>query len=218
MCDLYAVGGSGAASEDGMTERPFVHEVQLLGPKGEIVRVRVVFNDGAMICTMCSHIYKKVKHRLQGWKPSKRVLHMANGTLVKSQATWTGKVRLGSIQAEGTIEVFNSSGGWSFLFRKPMLRVFKANHDYEQDTIQVRDSQSVAELRNQIDSEYYAKWASGETSMVTDWKQGSEDPLLAVGDEGEQLELGPEWSEVPTEDLEGATSAFTRQEDPFSRS
>jgi hypothetical protein len=47
--------------------------------------------------------------------------------------------------------------------------------------------------------------------MVTDWKQGSKDLLLAVGDEGEQLELGPEWLEVPTEDLEGATSAFTRQ-------
>ena len=124
ICDLYAVGGLGAASEDRTTERPFVHEVQLLGPKGEIVRVRAVFDDGAMICTMCSQIYKKVRHRLQGWKPSKRVLRMANGVLVKSQATWTGKVRLGSIQAEGTIEVFDSGGGWSFLFGKPMLRAF----------------------------------------------------------------------------------------------
>jgi hypothetical protein len=175
----------------------------------------MVFNDSAMICAMCSHIYKKVKHRLQGWKPSKHVLCMVN-RIVKSQATWTGKVRLGSIQAEGMIEVFDSGGGWSFLFGKPMLWAFKVNHDYKRDTIQVRDSQSVAELRNQIDSEYYVKWASGETSTVTDWKQGGEDPLLAVGNEGEQLELGPEWLEVPIEDLEGATSAFTRQEDPFS--
>jgi hypothetical protein len=135
-------------SKEGMMERPFVHKVQLLGPKGEIVRVHAVFNDGAMICMMCSQIYKKVKHRLQGWKPSKCVLHMANRVLVKSQAMWTGKVRLGSIQAEGTIEVFNSSRGWLFLFGKPMLQAFKANHDYEWDMIQVRDNQSVAKLRN----------------------------------------------------------------------
>jgi hypothetical protein len=218
MCDLYAVGGSGLASEDGMAERLFVHEVQLLGSKGEIVRVCAVFDDGTMICMMCSHIYKKIKHRLQGWKPSKHVLCMVNGTLVKSQATWTGKVRLGSIQVEGTIEVFNSSRGWSFLFGKPMLWVFKANHDYEWDTIQVRDSQSVTKLRNQIDSKYYMKHASGEMSMVTDWKQGGKDPLLAVSDEGKQLELGPEWLEVLTEDLEGATSTFTRQQDLFSQS
>jgi hypothetical protein len=96
-CDLYAIGGLGLASKDGTVERLFMHKVQLLGSKGEIVRVHTVFNDGAMICMMCSHIYKKVKHRLQGWKPSKCVLHMVNGTLVKSQATWTGKVRLGSI-------------------------------------------------------------------------------------------------------------------------
>jgi hypothetical protein len=131
ICDLYAVGGLGATSEEGMTERPFVHEVQLLGPKGEIVRVRVVFNDGTMICAMCSQIYKKVKHRLQGWKLSKCVLCMVNRVLVKSQVMWTGKVRLGSIQAEGTIEVLDSGGGWLFLFRKLMLQAFKANHDYK---------------------------------------------------------------------------------------
>jgi hypothetical protein len=114
-----------------------------------------------------------------------------------------------------TIEVFDSGGGWSFLFGKPMLRTFKANHDYEWDMIQVRDNQSIAELRNQIDSEYYVKCASEETLVVTDWKQDDKDPLLAVGNEDEQL--APEWSEVLTEDLEGAASAFTRQQDPFSR-
>jgi hypothetical protein len=50
--------------------------------------------------------------------------------------------------------------------------------------------------------------------VVTDWKQDDEDPLLAVSDEDEQL--APEWSEVLTEDLEGAASTFTRQQDPFS--
>jgi hypothetical protein len=81
MCDLYAVGGSGMASKDRTVERPFMHKVQLLEPKGEIVRVCVVFDDSTMIYAMCSQIYKKVKHRLQGWKPSKCVLCMANGIL-----------------------------------------------------------------------------------------------------------------------------------------
>ena len=137
ICDLYAVGRSEAVSENGTAEKPFVHEVQLLGPKGEIVRIRAVFDDGAMICGMSTQVYEKVKHRLQGWQPSKRVLRMANGALVKSQATWTGALRLGGIQVQGTVEVFDSGGGWSLLFGKPMLRAFKAIHDYEQDTIQV---------------------------------------------------------------------------------
>jgi hypothetical protein len=147
ICDLYAVGRSEVVSENGMAEKLFVHEVQLLGPKGKIVRICVVFDDGAMICGMSTQIYKKVKHRLQGWQPSKHVLCMANGTLVKSQAMWIGVLQLGGIQVQGTVEVFDSSKGWS-LFRKLMLWVFKAIHDYEQDTIQVRDDQTVAELKN----------------------------------------------------------------------
>jgi hypothetical protein len=99
VCDLYVVGGPGAVSENKMAEKPFMHEVQLLGPKGEIVRVHAVFDDGTMISAMSSQIYKKVRHRLQGWQPSKHVLHMVNGALVKSQAMWTGSVRLGGIQA-----------------------------------------------------------------------------------------------------------------------
>jgi hypothetical protein len=86
-------------SENKMAEKPFVHEVQLLGLKGKIVRVHAVFDDGAMISAMSSQIYEKVRHRLQGWQPSKRMLRMVNGALVKSQATWTGSVRLGGIQA-----------------------------------------------------------------------------------------------------------------------
>jgi hypothetical protein len=121
VCDLYVVGGLEVAGKNGMAERLFMHEVQLLGPKGEIVRVCMVFDNSTMICTMSTQIYEKVKHRLQGWQPSKHVLHMVNGTLVKSQATWTGALWLGSIQVQGMVEVFDSGGGWSFLLGKPML-------------------------------------------------------------------------------------------------
>jgi hypothetical protein len=200
-----------------MAERPFVYEVQLLGPKGKIVRVHMIFDDSAMICVMCAQIFKKVRHRLQGWQPSKHVLRMANRALVKSQAMWTGMVRLGKIKVQGTIEVFDSGGGWLFLFRKPMLQAFKANHNYKQDIIQVRDSHNITKLKNQIGSDYYTSCTNGEAPAVTDWKHPWGDLLLAVNDKSGQPILGPEWSEVPIEDLEGTTSAFTRQQNPFSQ-
>jgi hypothetical protein len=116
VCDLYAVRGASAAEEAEEQAKPFVHEVRLLGPSREVVRVCAIFNDGAMIGTMCITIYEKVKHRLQGWCPSQRVLCMANGTLVKSQATWTGTIDLNGVRAQGTLEVFDSrEGGHSSL-------------------------------------------------------------------------------------------------------
>jgi hypothetical protein len=114
------------------------------------------------------------------------------------------------------IEVFDSSGGWSFLFRKPMLQAFKANHDYKQDTIQVRDDQTTAELKNQINSKYYMKGISGKAPAVMDWKHFHKDPVPAVNDKGEQPEIEPEQLEVPMEGPEEATTAFTRQQDLFA--
>ena len=118
---------------------------------------------------------------------------------------------------QGTVEVFDSGGGWSLLFGKPMLWAFKVIHDYEQDTIQVREDQTVAELKNQVDSEYYTKGVNGKAPVITDWKHFNKDPVLVVNDEGEQPETGPEWSEIPTEGLEEATTAFTRQQNPFAQ-
>ena len=221
VCDLYAVGGARAADETEEEAKPFVHEVRLLGPNGEKVRVRAIFDDGAMIGAMCVTIYEKVKHRLQGWRPSQRVLRMANGVLVKSQATWTGTIDLNGVRAQGTLEVFDSGGGWSFLFGKPMLKAFKANHDYERDTIQVRDDKKTAELENDIDSAYYASRESKTKPKTADWKQHQSnqavEPVLVVGDEHTEYQLGPEWAEVVPDELEEETDTFTRQSDPFSQ-
>jgi hypothetical protein len=85
------------------------------------VQVRAVFDNGAMICAMSIDIFKQVKHQLEGWLPSTRILCMANGALIPSQATWTGTFEIEGVKAHGTFEVFNSGGGWSFLFGKPML-------------------------------------------------------------------------------------------------
>jgi hypothetical protein len=80
----------------------------------------------------------------------------------------------------------------------------------------VRDDQTTTELKNQINSKYYTKGISGKAPAVIDWKHFHKDPVLAVNDEGEQPEIEPEWSEVPMEGPEEATTAFTRQQDPFA--
>ncbi|KAG1721399.1 hypothetical protein EDD22DRAFT_854399 [Suillus occidentalis] len=63
---------------------------------------------------------------------------MANGAIVPSLGVWTGNVTIAGIQAEGEFEVFDSAGGWNFLFGKPMLRSFKAIHNYETDQVHIR--------------------------------------------------------------------------------
>jgi hypothetical protein len=81
---------------------------------------------------------------------------MANGVLVRSHAKWSGMLKLEGTKAQGTFEVFDSGGGWSFLFGKPLLKAFKAQHEYEQDTIQVRSEGCEAMLTNQLNVPYYA--------------------------------------------------------------
>jgi hypothetical protein len=165
MIDLYAIGGT---SE---TARPFVHEVRLQGPRGEIVRVRAIFDDGAMICTMSTSVFEQVRHCLGAWKPSTRVLRMANGAIAKSEATWSGTVELDGVRAAGTFEVFDSAGGWSFLLGKPMLQSFRAHHDYERNEIQVSDTTRKTTLTNQVGDPYYARKASQGIPEAADWKQ-----------------------------------------------
>jgi hypothetical protein len=121
IVDLYSVTQPNVNTSEGTWEVPFVHEVHLYRPKGEAVRVCAVFDNGAMICAMSIDIFKQVNHRLADWLPSTCILCMANGALVLSQAMWTGTFEIEGVKAHRTFEVFDSGGGWSFLFRKPML-------------------------------------------------------------------------------------------------
>ena len=172
MINLYTVEGPEAEQREKKPERPFVHEVQLHGPKGEAVRTCAVFDGSAMISAMCTTVFGQVRHRLAECTPSKRVLRMANRVQVKSQATWTGTVELEGITAQGTFEVFDSGGGWLFLFGKPMLWAFHALHDFRNDTvILVRDKKQAAVLTNQIDQPYYARLATQGLRPALNWKQ-----------------------------------------------
>jgi len=46
---------------------------------------------------------------------------MANGLIVLSQAVWKGMMVLGGIAFKGEFKVFDSKGGWAFLFGKPLM-------------------------------------------------------------------------------------------------
>ena len=129
---------------------PFTHPVKLKNPDGTMVQVTTLFDDGAMAGAMCTSVFNRIKPSLHGWQPSSQVLRMANGAIVPSEATWSGTIHVEGVETTRTFEVFDSGGGWSFLFGKPLLRAFKAKHDYETDEVTITNSNTMAILCNYI--------------------------------------------------------------------
>jgi hypothetical protein len=146
--DLYEVGGL----REGETSLPFVYRVELSGPKGEIVRFRSVFDDGALVNAIDETVYLTLKGRLTALTPSKKILRMADGRRVPSIGLWKGKVTVFGVHREGTFEVFNSNGVWAMLFGKPLLKAFNAVHDYTEDIIRIPQAKGTewAVLMNQF--------------------------------------------------------------------
>ena len=68
--DLYKVG----SLRVGEASIPFVHGVELARPKGEIVRFRCVFDDGALVNAINEALYFMLKSRLATPSPSEKVL------------------------------------------------------------------------------------------------------------------------------------------------
>ena len=131
--DLYTVG----SLKEGEASIPFVHGVELSGPKGEIVRFQSVFDDGALVNAIDETLYLTLKNRLTALTPSGRILRVADGRRVPSVGVWKGTVTVKGVIREGTFEIFNSNGAWGMLFGKPLLETFHAVHDYTEDTIQI---------------------------------------------------------------------------------
>ena len=146
--DLYEIG----SLKEGETSLPFVHGVELSGPKGEIVRFRSVFDDGALVNAIDEALYLTLKNRLTALTPSKKILRMADGRHVPSVGVWKGQVTVGGASHEGIFEIFNSNGAWAMLFGKPLLKTFNAIHDYSIDTIRLplEDQSKWITLTNQF--------------------------------------------------------------------
>ena len=131
--DLYEVG----SLEVGEASNPFVHGIEIAGPKGEVVRFRSVFDDGALVNAIDETLFRTLEGRLAALTPSKRILRMADGRHVPSAGVWKGKVTVKGVSREGVFEVFKSNGAWAMLFGKPLLRTFHAIHDYTEDIIRI---------------------------------------------------------------------------------
>ena len=151
---------------------PFIHSVTLQGPKGEVVRLRGVFDDGATINAIDSKAFAIVKHRLSRPKESDRILRMADGSLVPSGGTWIGIIEVGGVSLEGAFEIFPSGNSWALLFGKPLLKTFDMTHRYKNDTISLEGPSGSIILSNQfgqmIDS---ASAALAGVSLTADIKQ-----------------------------------------------
>ncbi|KIN94975.1 hypothetical protein M404DRAFT_167111, partial [Pisolithus tinctorius Marx 270] len=100
---------------------PFTHQIPLKNPNRSTIHIQALFDDRAMTGAMSSATFNAIKHELKGWQSSTQTLHMVNGTIVPSEATWTGTINVQGAEITGTFEVFNSTGGWSFLFGKLLL-------------------------------------------------------------------------------------------------
>jgi hypothetical protein len=145
IVDLYCV-----ESEDKQhNSTPFLHTVQLQGPKGEIVRIKSTFDDGALVNAIDTNFFKEVEHRLTPLQTSGRILRMADGRLRPSKGAWTGKVTVADVPKTGTFEVFDSNGAWLALFGKPLLEKFKAVHDYDSDTVKIPNNNGWKQLQNE---------------------------------------------------------------------
>ncbi|KIN96157.1 hypothetical protein M404DRAFT_33567 [Pisolithus tinctorius Marx 270] len=105
---------------------PFTHPIMLKNMDNTGATVKALFDDGAMTGAMALSTFNMIKHELKGWQPLSQALCMANRAVILSEATWMGMINIEGMEVTGTFEVFDSAGGWVFLFRKPLLQAFKA--------------------------------------------------------------------------------------------
>ena len=127
IINLYTVG---ASAENTKVMQPFIHQVKLQGTKRGTVYIQGLFDEGALVNSICSSIFKKLQHLLGHLQLSNKTLRMADGNRVKLHGQWVGEVGLGGNKVQATFEIFPSGKGWSLLFGKPLLQKFGAVHNY----------------------------------------------------------------------------------------
>ena len=137
ITDLYSIERSKTTKSITEEETPFVHVIHLTGSKKGRTMVRALFVSGAMVSAMSTAAFYKIQHQLGDTRPSTCRLRMADGAVLKAQRRWEGLIGLGNAEIIGEFEVFDSKGGWDFLLGKPLLRQFKAIHDYGADMVTV---------------------------------------------------------------------------------
>ena len=94
-----------------------------------------MFDDGTSVNAIEETLYQTLKGRLTELTPSGKILRMADGRKIPSAGVWKGKVTVKGVCKEGIFEIFKSNSAWAMLLGKPLLKTFKAVHDYTEDTI-----------------------------------------------------------------------------------
>ncbi|TEB24807.1 hypothetical protein FA13DRAFT_1601006, partial [Coprinellus micaceus] len=125
---------------------PFMQWTQLGGPRGEVVRVWSMVDDGALVNAIDEKTYRKSECRLGALRPSRKWLRMANGIVTPSLGVWRGMFTIAGISCQTDLEVFNGGSAWSLLIGKPLLESLCVIHDYGNDTIHIptgNESESV---------------------------------------------------------------------------
>jgi hypothetical protein len=126
---------------------------------------------------MCTSLFNVVKHRLGNWQPSQKLLRMANGAIVPSQARWERTIKLVDVTIEGLFEVFDSGGSWAFLLGKPLLRRFRAKQNFGMDTVEIEAKDgSITILQNELNTPRAFKLDTQEISLTLNVKQQSRVP------------------------------------------
>lgn len=217
--DLYAVGDVST----NLRTRPFMHGVGLKGKKGILAEMQGLFDDGAMVNSICRNAFASMENRLGNLSPSSRTLRMADGTQVPSNGCWKGEVVLGGQTVKSQFEVFPSGGGWSLLFGKPLLEQFKAIHDYGSDTLIIPSETGWTSLENRCDesprgnSVHSVGKRNGRRARNKLKDKSRVEPALpTINAVLEDKEYGRDGDLQPDMDLDGDTSLFTRITDPFN--
>ncbi|KAI0696048.1 hypothetical protein C8T65DRAFT_583741, partial [Cerioporus squamosus] len=134
---IYSVREGSTASH---ASKPFITRFGLCGKdSNDTLEVSGLVDSGAMVNVMDLDLWCTIRARLCDAEQSARRLRMANGVYVQSEGRWKGTFKFGTVEVLGDFEIFPSGGAWSFLLGKPMLESLKAIHNFENDTVLVRD-------------------------------------------------------------------------------
>lgn len=123
---------------------------------------------------------------------------------------------VGNVSHNRTFAVFNSNGAWSVLFGTPLLKKFKAVHNYNSDTVRIPNSSgNWIELQNQYPQEgdHYTFPSRRDSHIVTNEPDNSTDIVYL-----EHKNHTNQPSQVPDHKTPSAVSVEERQntvtEDP----
>lgn len=105
-------------------------------------------------------------------------MRMVNGNIVNLIGCWKGTVELEGITVTGSFEIFDSGGGWDFLFGKRLMTVFKAVHDYATDEVFLPAQQCT--LQNQYNAAYQIAQTSSEKEHETKEGDDEQSPMRGV--------------------------------------